>query len=150
MSQIPASIDAVSNGWLTDVLHTAGALPAGATVTGHTATQIGQGVGLMGDIFRVTPTYGGDTGGAPDTVVVKLPSQFEANRAQGIGLGMYEAECRFYSELGPRTPSGLPVVHRSEIVPGTAEFVIVMEDLGRLSQVDQADRHVGGRRPSPP
>lgn len=138
MSQIPASIDAVSDGWLTDVLQTSGALPAGGTVTGHTATQIGQGVGLMGDIFRVTLTFGGDKGDAPDTVVVKLPSQFEANRAQGIGLGMYEAECRFYAELGPRTPSGLPKVFRSEIVSGTGDFVIVMEDLGRLTQVDQA------------
>lgn len=139
MSDIPASIDAVSDAWLTDVLHTSGALPAGGRVSGHRSVQIGQGVGLMGDIFRAELTFDGDRGGAPDSVVVKLPSGFEANRAQGIALGMYEAECRFYSELGPRTPSGLPAIHRSQIVPGTAEFVIVMEDLGRLSQVDQAE-----------
>ncbi len=137
MSDIPASIDAATAEWLTDVLHTSGVLPAAGRVASRKTVQIGQGVGLMGDIFRAELTFDGPRGDAPDSVVVKLPSAFEANRAQGIALGMYEAEVRFYAELGPRTPSGLPAIHRSAIVPGTADFVIVMEDLGHLSQVDQ-------------
>ena len=138
MTDIPASIDAVTPAWLTRVLHDAGALPAAGSVRGRNATQIGQGVGLMGEIFRVELEYGGDGGDAPASVVVKLPATAEANRAQGVALGMYEAEVRFYAELGPRTPSGLPTIYRSAIEPGTADFVIVMEDLGRLSLVDQA------------
>ena len=137
MTDIPRSIDAASADWLTAVLQDAGALPAGGRVSARRTTQIGQGVGLMGEIFRVELDYEGDRGDAPGSVVVKLPASHEGSRAQGIALGMYEAEVRFYAELAPRTPSGLPAIYHSTIVPGTADFVIVMEDLSRLSMVDQ-------------
>ena len=138
MPEIRSSIDAVTPDWLTEVLHEAGALPAASKVTGLDATQIGQGVGVMGEIQRVVLGFTGDPGPAPASVVVKLPSAFEANRAQGVGLGMYEAEVRFYRELGPRTPSGMPTIYFADIVAGTGEFVIVMEDLGRLQMVEQS------------
>ena len=92
----------------------------------------------MGELHLTSLTFEGDPDGAPDSVVVKMPSPFEENRQQGINLGMYEAEVRFYRELAPRPPTGLPRVHMSEIVPGTADFVIVMEDLSHLTFVDQA------------
>jgi hypothetical protein len=138
MTEIVSTIDAVTPEWLTGVLHEAGVLPSGSTVTARRPTQIGEGIGVMGEIHRVELDIAGDRGMTPATVVVKLPSQYEANRAQGVGLGMYEAEVRFYSELGPSTPSGLPTIYYSGIVSGTADFVIVMEDLGRLTLVDQS------------
>jgi aminoglycoside/choline kinase family phosphotransferase len=72
-------------------------------------------------------------------VVVKLPSPYDENRAQGVGLGMYEAEIRFYRELAAETKARIPGCHLATIVPGTAEFVVVMEDLGHLHMVDQAE-----------
>jgi hypothetical protein len=138
MTDIVTSIDAVTPAWLTQVFRGAGTLPAASTITARRPTQIGQGVGVMGDIFRVELDVEGDRGTTPATAVVKLPSGFEANRAQGVGLGMYEAEVRFYRELAPATPSGLPTIFFSDIVSGTADFVIVMEDLGALTIVDQA------------
>jgi Ecdysteroid kinase-like family len=137
MTQIVSSIDAVTPEWLTGVFHEAGVLPRASRVVALRNTQIGQGVGVMGEIQRVELDVEGDRGMTPASVVVKLPSAFEANRAQGIGLGMYEAEVRFYRELAPSTPSGLPTIYFSDIVSGTADFVIVMEDLGRLTLVDQ-------------
>ena len=134
---IPSSIADVTAGWLDAVLHRSGAAPGAARVTSMRPTQIGQGIGIMGEIHRVELEYDGDPVDAPSSVVVKLPSAFEGNRAQGIALGMYEAEVRFYTELGPRTPSGLPRIHHAAIVPGTADFVIVMEDLSHLTLVDQ-------------
>ena len=119
------------------MLHTAGVLPDASVVTACRATRIGEGVGVMGDINRVQLDYAGPHGAAPATVVVKLPALAEANRQQGIALGMYEAEVRFYAELGARTRSGLPTVYEASIVSGSSEFVIVMEDLGHMSTVDQ-------------
>jgi aminoglycoside/choline kinase family phosphotransferase len=78
------------------------------------------------------------SGSAPRSVVVKLPSSFEENRAQGVALGMFEAEVRFYSELAPAVAAGLPRIYFAEIQPGSAEFVIVMEDLSDLTMVDQS------------
>ncbi|MEM7288607.1 MAG: phosphotransferase [Actinomycetota bacterium] len=135
---IPADLGDVSPRWLTDVLRSDGTLDADGAVVALHPRRIGEGVGIMGELHVAELTYEGDHGSAPDSVVVKMPSPFEENREQGVNLGMYEAEVRFYRELAPRTPTGLPTVHMSEIVPGTADFVIVMEDLGDLTFVDQA------------
>lgn len=128
--RIPSSLDDIDAGWLSVVLD--------AEVTSFETAQIGEGIGIMGQLFRVTPTYrDGTSGSGPATVVVKLPSPFEANRQQGIALGMYEAEVRFYNELKATTATATPFVHHAQIVPGTAEFVIVTEDLSHLTMVDQ-------------
>lgn len=125
----PSSIDDVTPAWLGGVL--------GTTLTGMKPVRIGEGVGLMGEIYKVGLEHApGATG--PASVVVKLPARTEGSRAQGVALGMYESEVRFYNELGPRTPSGLPRVDAAHIVSGTADFVIVMEDLSGLDQVDQS------------
>ena len=132
---IPETIGKVTTAWLGDVL--------GADIRQLTPVQIGQGVGLMGDIYRVSIQYDGKiddkTSRLPTSVVVKLPSSFEENRAQGVALGMFEAEVRFYNELGSLAPVGLPEIYLAEIKAGTADFVIVMEDLCHLTMVDQID-----------
>ncbi len=122
---IPGSIADVTPRWLSDVL--------AAEVREMEVQQIGQGIGLMGDIFRVSLT--GE--GVPDSVVVKLPSSFEENRTQGVALGMFDAEIRFYSELAPAVSVGLPEIYYTEIESGTANFVIVMQDLSGMTMVDQ-------------
>ncbi len=74
------------------------------------ANQIGQGIGLMGDIYRVGLSTSDPSQKVPESVVVKLPSSFEGNRAQGVALGMFDAEIRFYEELAPSIPVGIPGV----------------------------------------
>ena len=135
---IPSGLGGVTPRWLTSALRAGGSLGSEGAVVALHPRRIGEGVGIMGELHAVALTYEGPQGTAPDSVVVKLPSPFEENREQGVNLGMYEAEVRFYRELAPRTPTGLPAVHVSEIVSGTADFVIVMEDLGELDFVDQA------------
>lgn len=123
---IPGSINDVSADWLSGVLN--------RTVRHITVNQIGQGVGLMGDIFKV----GLEADDGPASVVVKLPSSYEENREQGVSLGMFDAEIRFYSDLATRVSVGIPAVYHAEINSGTADFVIVMEDLSHLTMVDQS------------
>ena len=99
---IPKTIDEVTVDWLSAVLND--------TIEGIEVAQIGQGVGLMGDIFRVTLQRANSESVGPASVVVKLPSSFEDNRAQGVALGMFEAEVRFYKSLATQVSVGLPVV----------------------------------------
>ena len=129
---IPENITEVSTEWLSDVLN--------QPLAGFIPHQIGQGVGIMGDIFRVELQYAEERPTGPSTVVVKLPSSFPENREQGVALGMFEAEVRFYNELANEMSAGLPKIYRADIETGTARFVIVMEDLSGLTMVDQ---HVG-------
>lgn len=125
---IPADITAVDTNWLSSALD--------KPITAIEFSQIGQGVGIMGDIFRAHLTYAPGTQGPP-SVVVKLPSSFEENRAQGVALGMFEAEVRFYNELAHRASVGIPQVYLAAIESGTANFVIVMEDLNTHTMVEQ-------------
>lgn len=134
---IPANPAAVTAEWMTDVLHRCGALSDQTTVASITIEPLGAGVGVMGELARIRLAYSGDHGDAPATVIVKSPSPFEENRAQGVGLGMYEAEIRFMRELDADTSVRTARVFYADIVGGTAEFVVVMEDLGHLVMGDQ-------------
>ena len=127
---IPKNFGEVTTEWLSDVLS--------SDITAISSERIGEGIGLMGDIHRVELTHKSDTDGTPSSIVVKLPSTFEENRVQGVALGMFEAEVRFYAELGEKTGTGLPKIYFSKIQSGTADFVIVMEDLSDLTMVDQS------------
>ena len=102
--QIPENIEAVTEQWLGTVL--------GAEVSGHRLARIGEGVGLMGDIYRAELDYAEGPGAGPASVVVKLPSSHEENRAQGVALGMFAAEVTFYNELAPRIAVGMPARYR--------------------------------------
>ncbi|MGV0033955.1 MAG: oxidoreductase family protein [Candidatus Azotimanducaceae bacterium WSBS_2022_MAG_OTU7] len=127
---IPKNINEVSARWFSEILD--------AEIIQVQPNQIGQGVGLMGDIFRVELKYKEHSTGQPASVVVKLPSSFEENRTQGVDLGMFESEVRFYNELAQDATVGIPKVYFAEIKHGTADFVVVMEDLCHLEMVDQS------------
>lgn len=134
---IPDGVAEVTPTWMTDVLRASGAIGADARVTSLATEQIGQGVGLMGELYVAGLGYDGSSG--PSSVVVKLPASAAESREQGIALGMYEAECRFYAEMAAATATGLPEIHLSTIVPGTGDFVVVMEDLSHLELVSQSE-----------
>ena len=91
----------------------------------------------MGDIHRVELTHKKDTDGKPSSVVVKLPSVRRKPCARGSARDV-RSRSRFYAELGEKTGTGLPKIYFSKIQSGTADFVIVMEDLSDLTMVDQS------------
>ena len=119
---IPPTPADVTAAWLTDVLRRAGAIDAAGSVTSFVGEPVGAGIGVMGVLLRATLTYAGTAGtAAPRSVIVKLPSPYPENRAQGIAMGMYEAEVRFLNEMASRTPVRLPRIYFAEIVSGTAD-----------------------------
>ena len=132
---IPNDVSEVSAAWIESALKEGGT-PVGA-ISSIELKQIGEGIGVMGELYRATITYSSGTG--PASVIVKLPSRAEANRAQGVALGMYEAEVRFYNELAASTNARIPESYFAQIDSGTAKFVVLMEDLGDLSMVVQMD-----------
>ena len=73
---IPESIDHVTTSWLSEVIQT--------DIQNIKRTQIGQGVGIMGDIFRVELDHNDPV--KPKSVVVKLPSSQEENRVQDLSF----------------------------------------------------------------
>jgi len=135
---VPTDIDDVTPAWLTVALQQGGVLGPSGQVTDIARWQVGIGVGIMGLIHRLVPTYIGDARGAPASVVVKQPSTFSANREQGIALGLYVSEVRFYQELAAHTALRVPTTYYADRADN-GDFVVLMEDLSGLRMLDQVE-----------
>ena len=96
----------------------------GAPVDAIETEPIGVGVGLLGDLVRVHLTSADAS--LPSSVVVKLPTHHEANRAIGLGLMLYARELRFYDEVAPHTSLRVPRCWHAD----HESLVLVLEDLG--------------------
>ena len=89
----------------------------------------------MGTNIRVELAW--KSGSVPSTVIIKFASNDKKTRTTGIQTGAYEKEIRFYNEVSSLVDVALPKVYRAEIISGTANMVLVMEDLAPRKQGDQ-------------
>ena len=128
-----ADPDAVTAEWLTEVLRHGGAVGDDAEVSSFTAESIG--TGQVGANVRFTLTYGSGTG--PDTVVGKFSSRDPVSQAGGVATMTYETEVAFYRELADTVAISRPHCYFADIEHGTANVVLIMEDLAPATQGDQ-------------
>jgi aminoglycoside phosphotransferase (APT) family kinase protein len=128
-AEVPSSINDVTPQWLTAVL-------GGAIVTGVRAEQIAQDTGFSSLLYRLHLTA---DSAVPSTLIVKLPAESEARGAMEM-LGGYRREVSFYQRVAGRAPLSTPQVYVARMVEGSADFVLVMED---LCEWDNAD-HLAG------
>lgn len=131
---IPTCIAEITPEWLTAALAT-----APARVADIRTERIGVGIGIMADEWRIILTYDQPAPGQLASVVVKLASSAAGNRALADERNLYESEVRFYRELAARTRTRVPRCFYARKAPGTADFVVVMEDLSELAMADQLD-----------
>ena len=131
---VPSGIEGVTPQWLTAALD-------GATVTDVRVEQIALDSGFSSQLYRAH--LSGE--GVPNSVIVKLPAVSEAGDAMKM-LGGYAREVAFYRHVAGRAPMGTPVVHAIRMDEGTADFVLVLEDLQRLGQRRPSRRPVAGPR----
>ena len=89
----PSTIEEVSSEWLTQMLQNSGALSEGQ-ITSFDSELIGQGVGILGLLYRVTLNYSTSSSNSPKTVVVKLPVQHDHTRHLTRTFMFYEKECK--------------------------------------------------------
>ena len=105
-SVIPASLEEVGTGWLTQMLRASGSL-GDAHVEQVTAHRIGEGSGFVGDLARLELVYDRAAPGAPTTLVAKLPTLARNRDTAELG-GSYEREIRFYREVADTLPIRTP------------------------------------------
>jgi len=120
---VPSGIHDVTAHWLTAAL--------GRPVAAVRAEQIAQDSGFSSLLYRLHLI--GD--GLPETVIAKLPAQSEARGAMEL-LGGYRREVAFYQRVAGRAPMQTPRVYIARIVDGTADFVLLMEDLAHWDNAD--------------
>jgi hypothetical protein len=129
-------MDEITPEWLTAALRSRGLLNS-CSVTSIDKVTIGLGVGILGELCRITPTYSSAEPKAPKTLIAKIPTADPGGKGVAQMLGLYEKEARFYDELadtiGVRTPRGYFTASN----PAEVKYVILMEDLGALRIGDQ-------------
>ena len=126
MGWFPVDPQFVTPEWLGEVL--------GGEVEGVRLEQIGIGVGLLGRIFRAHL----EGVGVPASVVLKFPTlDQQARSALGEDLELYVREVHFYDEIGLSNPLPPARPYFTALDEGTHDFILVLEDLGRLRNVDQ-------------
>lgn len=137
---IPGRIDEIGPEWLDEVLRPSGLLGS-AKITGVDRTYLGEGVGILGELARCRLTYSEPVVGAPEQVIVKLPSAHEANRQRGLAFGFYQREILFYEHIARAGRTGglrVPRCWHSAGDPASGRFVLVLEDLsGSFRMSDQ-------------
>jgi len=133
---VPVTMDDITPEWLTAALR-AGGKAGDCTVTAIEKVTIGQGVGILGELARLTPAYSSGGSTAPKTLIAKIPTADPGGRGIAEMLGFYEKEVRFYDEVGDRI--GVRTAHSyfTGRDPENVRYVILMEDLGGLQLGDQ-------------
>jgi aminoglycoside phosphotransferase (APT) family kinase protein len=126
-TDVPSGIDGLTPQWLTTAL--------GVSVSDVRAERIAQDSGFSSLLYRMH--ISGD--GTPATLIAKLPAESEARGAMEL-LGGYRRELAFYQQVAGRAPMQTPRVYTARMVAGTADFVLLMED---LKDWDNAD-HLAG------
>jgi hypothetical protein len=126
---VPATLEAVTPDWLSDVLD--------APVTDVRCEPIGGSVGFLGLLARLHLSYD-DASAGPASVIAKLPSDDPAARALADIYRFYEREGAFYRHLaGAPAGCGVRVPVCFGAVGEGNDVALVLEDLGGLRVGDQ-------------
>jgi hypothetical protein len=140
MAHFPAHSRDLETNWLTNMLHQAGILGAHRSVASFTTANIGEGVGLLGEVVRVELTYAGHSHGEPGgpvSLVIKFAHELAANRAIANNTRMYEREVTFFNTMAPSINAPMPKCYFAAIDPETTENIVVLEDLRDYRAADQ-------------
>lgn len=124
--------EAVSAAWLQDVLGHAGVLGDGERIVGLDREEIGTGQVGSNIRFRLRYASGGE-----GSVVGKFAASDEVSRAAGIATRTYETEVAFYKDLAGTVEVRRPACYFAAIEHGTADVVLVLEDMAPAEQGDQ-------------
>ncbi len=133
---VPGTMDEITPEWLTGALREGGVI-SHANVIGAKKETIGAGVGILGELARVTLSYDRSEAGAPRTLVAKIPTADPGGRAIANMLGYYEREVRFYREIAARCSLPSPKCYYTAMEPEQVRYVLLIEDLGGIRIGDQ-------------
>jgi hypothetical protein len=133
----PTSLEELTPGWLTSALRVDRAdFPA---IKAAKAIPIAAGKGFLTVMARIELDYESTQTlvSPPRSIVAKMQSPDPTARAICAAMGIWQRECRFYSDLAPRISSRVP---RSYFVGSDSKadaHILLLEDLSALTPGDQ-------------
>jgi hypothetical protein len=133
-----ASEKDITTTWVEGVMRGSGNLEDGVTVTAVSIDRIGEGVGILSILQRVTPTYSGATE-APKSIVVKYPTDDPVQRGTADALVFYIRELTFYRDCAPSAPFKTAKCYGQAIESENTNFTIAMEDISHYRPLNQIE-----------
>ena len=125
---LPTLPEEMTPSWLTGALRTGGVLDGNASVASVSSQVVGEGIGFIGIVARMTVAYEGATT-APRSMFVKFPSPDPGSRQVGNLYGLYEREVRFYNELAASSGIDVPACYFADYDADAGQSVVILEDL---------------------
>ena len=135
--ELPTGPAGITADWLTRALRATGTIRDAAVTAFDLEPDIAAGVGFMGQLARITPTYDRSEDGAPASIIAKLPTPTTENREIADAFRFYEIETRFYEEIAGQAEIRTPSCYYSRYEPETRDFVLLLEDLAPAQMGDQ-------------
>jgi len=131
LTQIVTSADALTADWFTSILADAG-VTDGAAVSEVQVEPVGGG--LIARMVRARLSY--DTPcDAPESVVVKYPTDDQGSLGLALAMGMYELEVHFYQDVAPHLGDmSIPRCYLAEHDGSSGMFTLVLEDLSGITK----------------
>jgi hypothetical protein len=126
---IPETTADITPAWLNEVLGDAG-------ITSVRAEDLGEGLGLLGEVARLHLEYGAGASGPP-TLIAKCPSPAPENRFVGQLMGFYGREVNFYNHLAGNVPVHVPHRRYAAVAEEGAPFVVLLDEVTGARTIDQ-------------
>ena len=133
---IPNGPDAITSEWLTKALRING-LIGDAVVTSFESQLVGEGLGLVGQVARLTLRYDQPNPDAPCSLIAKFPAANPENRSIGRLFRFYEREIQFYENVASKIDLRTPLRFHSAMDVEAGEFVLLLEDFVHARVGDQ-------------
>jgi hypothetical protein len=133
---IPYSAAEITPEWLTRVLREGGHI-GDARVLSFGQETIGEGVGFLGELTRLTLHYDKSVPGAPASIISKMPTAFAPARDIGNAFRFFEREGRFYTDIAPEVKTRVPRCYGSVVDVAADRYVLLLEDIQGASVGDQ-------------
>lgn len=130
-TMIPAQVDDITVDWLNQVLG-----DDFGTIESFGAAHFGEGVGILGELARLSLTYSPGASG-PATIVAKCASPEEANQFLAVAMGFYTREVNFYRELASNVAIRVPKPFHVDASETGVPFVLLIEDITNAHTPDQ-------------
>lgn len=127
--KFPLNPEELTPEWLTDALRADGCLK-NARVVSLEWERIGEGVGFLGQLARITPTYDVVEADAPRTLIGKFPTPVESARQMAAMYGLYKCEVNVYQHLSVDVGLRTARCYFSAISDDATQFLLLLEDLG--------------------
>jgi hypothetical protein len=137
MGNVPQRCADIDAAFLNEVLDTD--VRNGGSITGVDVQIIGEGVGFVGELARLTLHYGDGPppAGAIRSLIAKVPTANPGFKHIGMQLGLYEKEHNFYRHVADRVSLSVPTVYLNHTDVDAHEFLLLMEDLAHLRPGNQ-------------